>query len=312
MSNLRQSRRQQHLTHERREEDYIDRRRTKCHQSVTDHTGQRAENGRIQASKTPRGDISLTKGDVVINDEAKGDPDLRADRGQSITGEHVASSGLPSCSSLGISGASSSGNEQPRLPPNKRRRHRRRSNNKGTVQGQSSTKKLTELMVQHQSLLEKYEQRLKRTSSERPTTVLSAHEALTSPRKRRHRARGREDNPTFRIQGRSQQHHGLGCESPGSIGQLSEEEETLSSLEEAPLFQEFAREQVLAKQIPHGQEALKNRQDQMSTTYRQQQQRQSFERAATSQHVQTSKRMETTSLTPPPTPASIEKSRQVL
>ncbi|KNC84666.1 hypothetical protein SARC_03127 [Sphaeroforma arctica JP610] len=258
MSNLRQSRRQQHLTPERREEDDIDCRGTKRRQSVTDHTGQRAENGRMepqdgevhhpatannrQASKTPRGDISLTKEDVVINDEAKGYPDLRADRGQSITGEHVASSRLSSCSSSGISGASSSGNEQPRIPPNKRRQHRRRSNNKGTVQGQSSTKKLTELMAQQQSLLEKYEQRLKRTSSERPTTVLSAHEALTSPHKRGHRARGREDNPTFRIQGRSQQHHGLGYESPGSADQLSKEEETLSSLEEAPSFQEFARE----------------------------------------------------------------------
>ncbi|KNC79400.1 hypothetical protein SARC_08200 [Sphaeroforma arctica JP610] len=200
-----------------------------------------------QASKTPKGDISLSQEDVVINGEAKGDTDLRADREQYITGEHVASDGLPSRSSSGISEALSSGKGQPRLPPNKRRRHRRRSYTKGTVRGQSSTQKLTELMAQQQSLLEKYEQRLQRTSSEQPATLLSANEASTSPHKRGHMAQGTKDNPTFRIQGRSKQHHGLGYESPGSEGQLSKEEDTLSSLEEAPSFQEFAREQVLAK-----------------------------------------------------------------
>ncbi|KNC83700.1 hypothetical protein SARC_04059 [Sphaeroforma arctica JP610] len=140
-------------------------------------------------------------------------------------------------------------------------------------------------MAQQQSLLERYEQRLQRTSSERPTTLLCANEASTSPHKREPIAQGREENPTFRIQGHSQQHHGLGYESPWSEGQLSEEEDTLSSLEEAPSFQEFAREQGLAKQNPHGKEALKNRQDQMSTTYHQHQQRQSFEREAASEHV---------------------------
>ncbi|KNC76070.1 hypothetical protein SARC_11417 [Sphaeroforma arctica JP610] len=183
-----------------------------------------------QASKTHRGDISPSQEDVVINGEAKGDPDLRVNREQYITGEHVASDGLPSRSSSGISGVSSSGKGQPRLPPNKRRRHRRRSTNKGTVRGQSSTQKLTELMVRQQSLLEKYEQRLQRTSSERPTTLLSATEASTSPHKRGHRAQGKEDNPTFCIQGRSKQHHGLGYESPGSEGQFSEEEDTLPAL----------------------------------------------------------------------------------
>ncbi|KNC82669.1 hypothetical protein SARC_05046 [Sphaeroforma arctica JP610] len=239
-----------------------------------------------QASKTPRGAIGLPREVVVINDEAKGNSDLRADREQSITSKHVASDRLPSRSSSGISRASSSGIEQPRLPPNKCRRYRRRPNNKGMVRGQSSTQKLTELMAQQQSLLERYEQRLQRTSSERPTTLLYANEASTSPHKRERMAQGREDNPTFRIQGRSQQHHGLGYEPPGSEGQLSEKEDTLSSLEEAPSFQEFAREQVLAQQNPHGK-ALKNRQDQMSTTYRQHQQRQSFEREAASEHVRT-------------------------
>ncbi|KNC79354.1 hypothetical protein SARC_08246 [Sphaeroforma arctica JP610] len=277
MSNLRQNRRQQHLTPERREEDDIDRRGTKPRQSLTCYTDHRAEKERMepqdravhsqaaatdrQASKTPRGAISLTQEDVVINDEAKGNSDLRADREQSITSEHVASDGLPSRSSSGISGASSSGIEQPRLPPNKLRRYRRRPNNKGTARGQSSTQKLTELMAQQQSFLERYEQRLQRTSSEQPTTLLYANEASINPHKRKRMAQGKEDNPTFWIQGHSQQHHGLGYESPGSEGQLSEEEDTLSSLEEAPSFQEFAREQVLAKQNPHGQEALKNEHD---------------------------------------------------
>ncbi|KNC80681.1 hypothetical protein SARC_06970 [Sphaeroforma arctica JP610] len=233
------TRRQQYLTSERREEDDIDRRGTKRRQSLTDYTDHRAEKERMepqdgavhsqtaatdrQASKTPRGAISLTQEDVVINDEAKENSDLRADREQSITSEQVASDGLPSRSSSGISGASSSGTERPRLPPHKRRRYRCRKNNKGTARGQSSTQKLTERMAQQQSLLERYEQRLQRTSSERPTTLLYANEASTSPHKRERMAQGREDNPTFRIQGRSQQHHGLGYESPGSGGQLSEE-----------------------------------------------------------------------------------------
>ncbi|KNC84854.1 hypothetical protein SARC_02936 [Sphaeroforma arctica JP610] len=303
MSNLRQSRRQQHLTPERREEDDIDHRGTKRRQFPpyppvyrTEKERMGPQDGKVhsqeaatdrQATKTPRGDISLTQEDVVNNDEAKGDSDLRADKEQSITGEYVASIGLPSRSSSGISGASSSGIEQPRVPPNKRRRYRRRPNNKSTARGQSSTQKLTGLMAQQQSPLEKYEQKLQRTSSERPTTMLSPNKASTS----------REDNLTFRIQGRSQQHHGLEYESPGLEGQLSEEEDTLSSLEEAPSFQEFAREQVLAKQNPHGKEALKTRQDQMSTTHCQHQQRQSFERVAASEYVQTPKYAETTLLT---------------
>ncbi|KNC76455.1 hypothetical protein SARC_11045 [Sphaeroforma arctica JP610] len=233
MSNLRQSRRQQHLTPERREEDDIDRRGTKRRQSFTGYTDHRAEKERMepqdgavhsqaaatdrQASKTPRGAISLTQEDVVINDEAKGDSDRRADREQFITSEQ-------------------------------RRRDRRRSNIKGgTARGQSSTQKLTERMAQQQSVLEKYEQRLQHTSSELPTTLLYANEASTSPHKRERMAQGREDNPKFRIQGPSQQHHGLGYKSSGSAGQLSEEEDTLSSLEEDLSFQEFARDQVLVK-----------------------------------------------------------------
>ncbi|KNC87529.1 hypothetical protein SARC_00353 [Sphaeroforma arctica JP610] len=266
MSNLRQSRRQQHLTPERREEDDIDRRGTKRRESLTDYTDHRAEKERMEpqdkatgTQDTQGGAISLTQEDVVIKEEAKGNSDLRADREQFTISKQVASDGLPSRSSSGISGALSSGIEQTRLPPHKRRRDRRRSNNKGTARGQSSTQKLTERMAQQPSLLERYEQRLQRTSSERPTTLLYANEASTSPHKRERMAQGREDNPTFRIQGRSQQHHGLGYEPPGSEGQLSEEEDTLSSLEEAPSFQEFAREQVLATQTPHEKEALKNR-----------------------------------------------------
>ncbi|KNC86557.1 hypothetical protein SARC_01330 [Sphaeroforma arctica JP610] len=155
MSNPRQSRRQQYLTPERREEDDIDRRGTKRRQSITDYTNQRAEKERAEPQD-----------------------------------------------------------------------------------------------AQGESLLEKYEQRLQRTSSERPTTLLSATESSSSSHQRVHTARGREDNPTFCIQGRSQKYHGLGYELPGSEGQLTEEKDTLSSFEEAPSFQEFAREQVVGQAEP--------------------------------------------------------------
>ncbi|KNC86389.1 hypothetical protein SARC_01484 [Sphaeroforma arctica JP610] len=174
---------------------------------------------------TPRGDTGLFGEDIVYDSESIGVPDLRADRNQINTREYVASNGLPSCSSSGTFGASYSDNDQPRLPPNKRRRHRRRTNNKGTARDQSSAQKLTGLMVQQQSLLEKYEQRLQRISSERYTTLLSATETSAGTHKRAHKSLGNEDNPTLRIQGRTRPHRGLGYVSPGSEGQLSEEEE---------------------------------------------------------------------------------------
>ncbi|KNC78743.1 hypothetical protein SARC_08838 [Sphaeroforma arctica JP610] len=168
MSNPLQSRRQQHLNPERRKEDDIDQCGTKRRQSNPDrsdpHPGQALE-GQQQArlellhpvsvndkqSPTAHREEPVHSGDdVVFEGETKGVPDLRADRSQTTTGEYVASNGLSSRSSSGTSGALSSSNDQPRLPPNKCRRYRRRTNNKDTVRGQSSAQKLTELMAQQQ------------------------------------------------------------------------------------------------------------------------------------------------------------------
>ncbi|KNC80933.1 hypothetical protein SARC_06721 [Sphaeroforma arctica JP610] len=138
--------------------------------------------------------------------------------------------------------------------------------------------------------------------------MLAATETPTGTHERVHTSLGNEDNPTFRIQGRTHPHHGLGYESPGTEDRSTEGEMTLSSIEDTPSFQEFARQQVFAKQNPHGSEALKNMQDWLSTNFRQQQQRQSFEKEAASEYVQTPKRQGKEILIPPPTPG-IEKSR---
>ncbi|KNC79461.1 hypothetical protein SARC_08146 [Sphaeroforma arctica JP610] len=315
---------------ERRKEDGIDRRGTKRRQSNPDrsgpHPGQALE-GQQQArlevlhpvsandkqSSTAHRDEHVHSGnDIVFEGETKGVPDLRADRSQTTTGEYVASNGLSTRSSSGTSGALSSSNDQPRLPPNKRRRYRHRFNNKDTVRDRSSAQKLAELMAQQQSLLEKYEQRLQRTTAERPTTRLAATETATGTHERVHTSLGSEDNLTFRIQGHTRPRHGLGYESPGSEERSTEGGETLSYIEDTSYFQEFAREQVLAKQNPHVSEALKNMQDRLITNFRQQQRRQSLEKEVASEYVQTPKPQEMDIPMPPPTPASIEKNRQAL
>ncbi|KNC83140.1 hypothetical protein SARC_04591 [Sphaeroforma arctica JP610] len=125
-------------------------------------------------------------------------------------------------------------------------------------------------MAKQQSLLEKYEQRLQRTTTGRPTIELAATENATGTHERVHTSLGSKYSPVFRIQGRTRPHHRLGYESPGSKDRSTEGEETLSSIEDTPSFQEFAREQVLAKQNPHGSEALKNMQDRLSANFRQQ------------------------------------------
>ncbi|KNC75903.1 hypothetical protein SARC_11578, partial [Sphaeroforma arctica JP610] len=317
MSYPRQSRRQQLLNPERRKEDDIDRRGTKRRQSHTErsapHSGQALEGQQQTHLGAPHpvsaddkqpptankdGPVQSDE-DVIFEGETKEVPDLRVDSSQTFIGEQVASKGLSFRSSPGTPGALSPSNDQPRLPPNKRRHHRRRTNNKETAREQSSEAHGAD--GTQQSLSWKNTNRgpaAKGRSSD-------AHERVEAVPED-------EDNPTFRIQGCKRPYHGLGYKSPGSEDRSTEEEDTLSASENTPTFQEFAHEQVLARQNPHGKEAVKNRQDRLSTNLRQQQQRQWGEKEAPSEYVQTPKRQEKETPLPPPTPASIEKSRQAL
>ncbi|KNC74919.1 hypothetical protein SARC_12543, partial [Sphaeroforma arctica JP610] len=167
-------RRQQHLNPIRRKEDDIDRRGTKRRQSNLDrtspHTGQVLE-GQQQARLEAHHPVSATD---------KQSPTAHEDK-PAHSGDDVVFEG-----------------ETKRVPD-------LRADRSQTIPDASAVK-LTELMAQQQSLLERYEQRLQRTTTDRLTTLLAATETSTGTHKRVHTSPGNEDNPTFRIHGRTRPH----------------------------------------------------------------------------------------------------------